>query len=136
LKCLYYNPEQDYYNYGYGYNYGFQSLKSCCAPGTVIKDMSCYLTCEAPFEYYDSYSNTCAQFPYLSASTDSNDIYIDNNIYHCDYVQIGLSKGGTTTVLFLLVLVFVSCLAFIRDENNKFDFKLMAGKISLVFYTT
>ena len=122
LKCIYFNSDENkYYR-------NTNSLKSCCPPGTVIKDMSCYRTCEAPFEYYDSSSNSCVQCPYLTASTDSNDIYWRENIYRCNYLHFGLNKGGTILILLLLILVFISCLAFIRDENNKFDFKLMAGR--------
>ena len=118
LKCIYFNNDQ-------------YSLKSCCPDGTVIKDMSCYRTCEAPFEYYDLSSNSCVQCPYFTASTDSTDIYVKDNIYHCDYFHFGLNKGGTIIILLLLILVFISCLAFIRDENNAFDFKLIAGSYHL-----
>jgi hypothetical protein len=68
------------------------------------------------------------QCPYLTASTDSYDIYMEDNIYQCDNIYFGLNKGATITILFLLVLVFVTSLAFIRDENDKLDCKLIAGR--------
>ena len=120
LSCIYFNPWRGMMSIG-----GFSS---CCLPGTVIEDMTCSKTCQAPLEYYDSGSNSCKLCAYLKASTDSNDIYNTDDIYNCQYQYFGLNQGGTITILFLLVLAFVSCLAYIRDENDNFDWKLTAGK--------
>lgn len=134
LSCIYFNPVYSKGSSRY-WHYGISSiggLNSCCQPGTVIQEHTCSRTCQAPLEYYDSNSNSCRMCAYLTASTDSNDIYNTDDIYECVYQHFGLNQGGTVTILFLLVLVFVSCLAFIRDENNNFDWTLIAGNIIIL----
>lgn len=131
LKCL-------YMDYNYYYNYRYMSVvSSCCAPGTIIEDGKCGRTCKAPSEYYRAGYNICAPCQYLTGSTDSNDLYYKSktqsgsrsgyNIYSCSYTYVGLSQGGIAAVLLVLILVYTSCMIFIRDENNKLDFKAIAG---------
>ena len=69
------------------------------------------------------------------ASTDSKDVYHKDkrefNIYNCSYVNVRLSQGGVAGILLLVILLYILCLAFIRDENNKLDLKVIAGTYNL-----